>query len=173
MKVAQAGQQNASTLFRELGVREFDGIRILYGLIERRLIRMEDSPTTAIEGTLGQILAAYNSLFKLILIRVAKVNPGYPQEVAQTLRDLPEPYSFVLRDVELQDDGTLDGNRIVANLEGLDDKDKNKLLSDSLCEVAFIQTMAVRRDLEPEQARPLISRVQEVTTKIRDMIEGN
>jgi len=173
MNAAQAGQQTASELFRKIGLREFDGMRILFGLIERRLIRMEDSPTTEIEGTLGQILAAYNSLFKVIFTRVTKVCPEFPQEVAQSLRDLPQPYSFILRDVELQEDGTLDGHRIVTNLDGLEEGDKKKLLADSLCEVAFTETMALRRDLDADQARPLIARVQEVTTKIRDMIGRN
>jgi len=31
----------------------------------------------------------------------------------------------------------------------------------------------LRRDLDAEQARPLIARVQEVTTKIREMIGRN
>ncbi len=173
MNAAQVGQQTAAELFRSVGLREFDGLRLLFGLIERRLIRMEDSPTTEIEGPLGQILAAYNSLFKVIFTRVSKVSPEFPQDVARSLRDLPQPYSFVLRDVELQDDGTLDGHRIVTNLEGLEEGDKKKLLADALCEVAFTQTMALRRDLEVGQARPLIARVQEVTTKIRDMIGRN
>ncbi len=173
MNVAQAGQQTARDLFRKIGLREFDGMRILFGLIEKRLIRMEDTPTSKIEGVPGQILAAYNSLFKVIFARVIKVSPQFPQEVAQSLRDLPQPYSFVLRDVELQDDGTLDGHRIVTNLVGLEEGDKKKLLADSLCEVAFTETMALRRDLDAEQARPLIARVQEVTTKIRDMIGRN
>ena len=173
MNVAQAGQQTAQDLFRKIGLREFDGMRILFGLIEKRLIRMEDTPTSEIGGVPGQILAAYNSLFKVIFARVIKVSPQFPQEVAQSLRDLPQPYSFVLRDVELQDDGTLDGHRIVTNLVGLEEGDKKKLLADSLCEVAFTETMALRRDLDAEQARPLIARVQEVTTKIRDMIGRN
>ncbi len=173
MNFAQAGQRTARDLFRKMGLREFDGMRILFGLIEKRLIRMEDTPTTEVEGVLGQILAAYNSLFKVIFVRVVKVSPQFPQEVAQSLRDLPQPYSFVLRDVELLEDGTLDGQRVVANLAGLEEGDKKKLLADSLCEVAFTETMALRRDLDAEQARPLISRVQEVTTKIRDMIGRN
>ncbi|MEA3361989.1 MAG: DUF4388 domain-containing protein, partial [Thermodesulfobacteriota bacterium] len=173
MNVAQVGQQTARDLFRKVGLREFDGMRTLFGLIEKRLIRMEDTPTTEIEGDLGQILAAYNSLFKVIFVRVIKISPKFPQEVAQSLRDLPQPYSFVLRDVELQDDGTLDGHRIVTNLAGLAEGDKKKLLADSLCEVAFTETMALRRDLDSEKARPLIARVQEVTTKIRDMIGRN
>lgn len=173
MKAAQAGQKTAQDLFRKLGLREFDGMRILFGLIERKLIRMEETPTTEIEGDLGQILAAYNSLFKVIFMRVLKVSPQFPQEVAQSLRDLPQPYSFVLRDVELRNDGTLDGHRIVANLVGLEEGDKKKLLADSLCEVAFTETMALRRELDAEQARPLIARVQEVTTRIRAMIGRN
>ncbi|MCF6265152.1 MAG: DUF4388 domain-containing protein [Desulfuromusa sp.] len=173
MNVAQAGQQTARNLFRQIGLREFDGMRILFGLIEKRLICMEDTPTSEIEGVPGQILAAYNSLFKVIFAQVVKVCPEFPQEVAQSLRDLPQPYSFVLRDVELQSDGTLDGHRIVTNLIGLEEGDKKKLLADSLCEVAFTETMALRRDLDAEQARPLIARVQEVTTKIRDMIGRN
>lgn len=173
MNSAQTGQQTARVLFRKIGLREFDGMRILFGLIEKQLIRMEDTPTTEIEGDLGQILAAYNSLFKVIFVRVTKISPQFPQEVAQSLRDLPQPYSFVLRDVELQDDGTLDGHKIVTNLAGLAEGDKKKLLADSLCEVAFTETMALRRDLDAEKARPLIARVQEVTTKIRDMIGRN
>ncbi|MEA3544216.1 MAG: DUF4388 domain-containing protein [Thermodesulfobacteriota bacterium] len=173
MNVAQTGQQTALELFRKIGLREFDGMRILYGLIEKRLIRMEDAPTTEIEGALGQILVAYNSLFKVVFARVTKLSPQFHQEMTQALRDLPQPYSFVLRDVELQNDGTLDGHRIVENLAGLEEGDKKKLLADSLCEVAFTETMALRRDLDAEQARPLIARVQEVTTKIRDMIGRN
>ena len=42
MNAAQSGQRNAQDLFRQVGLREFDGMRILFGLIERRLIRMEE-----------------------------------------------------------------------------------------------------------------------------------
>ncbi|NOQ41654.1 MAG: DUF4388 domain-containing protein [Desulfuromusa sp.] len=173
MNVAQAGKQTAQDLFRKIGLREFDGMRILFELIEKQLIRMEDAPTKEIEGELGYILAVYNSLFKVIFARIITVCPQFPQEVAQSLRNLPQPYSFVLRDVELQDDGTLDGHQIVANLVGLEEGDKKKLLADSLCEVAFTETMALRRIFDADQARPLITRVQEVTTKIRDMIGRN
>ncbi|MBE0585182.1 MAG: DUF4388 domain-containing protein [Desulfofustis sp.] len=173
MNFTLAGQQTARELFRKAGLREFDGIRVLYGLIEKGLLRMEDAPTSEIEGDLGQILAIYNSLFKVVFARVVKVSPLFPQEVAQSLRDLPQPYSFVLRDVELLDDGTLDGHRIVANLVGLEEGDKNKLLADSLCEVAYMETMALRRDLNAEQARPLIARVQETTARVRSLVGRN
>ncbi len=173
MNFAQSGQQTARNLFRKVGLCEFDGMRILFGLIEKGLIRMEDAPATEIEGELGRILAIYNSLFKIIFARVVKISPQFSQEVAQLLRDLPQPYSFVLRDVELLDDGTLDGHRIVANLVGLEEGDRNRLLADSLCEVAYMETMALRRDLAAEQARPLIARVQEIITRARDLVGRN
>lgn len=173
MNSVQTEQGTALELFRKSGMREFDGMRILYGLLEKKLLRMEDTPTAEIEGDLGQILATYNTLFRVIAARLSKVSPEFPQEVAQTLRNLPQPYSFVMRDVELRDDGSLDGYRIVTNLEGLEEGDKKKLLADSLCEVAFMETMALRREFDAEQARPLIARVQEVTTRVRELVGRN
>ena len=173
MKSLMTGQETAQELFRKGGLREFDGLRVLYGLLEKKLLRMEDTPTTEIEGELGQVLATYNNLFKVVSARMSRVSPEFPQEVARSLRDLPQPYSFVMRDVELREDGSLDGHRIVANLEGLEEGDKKKLLADALCEVAFTEAMALRRDLEAEQARPLISRIQEVTSRVRELVGRN
>lgn len=170
MKTVQMEQATAAETFRLAGLREFEGMRTLYGLLERRLLRMEDSAVSEVEGVLGQVLLIYNSLFMAMHSRVIKTCAEYPQEIAAALRDLPQPYSFVMRDVELREDGTLDGHRIVTNLDGLEEGDKNRLLADALCEVAFMKTMALRRELEAEQARPLIARVQEVAIKVREIV---
>lgn len=173
ISLARNGQDSARTIFRKAGLREFDGMRILYGLLEKGLLRMEDAPTTEVEGELGQVLAAYNSLFRALFTKVAPRVPHFSREAADVLRNLPQPYSFVMRDVELQEDGTLDGYRMVANLVGLEEGDKKKLLADSLCEMAFMETMIVRRELAAEEARPLISRVQDVTTRVREWVGRN
>ncbi len=170
LSFAQGGQQNACDLFRQTGLREFDGMRVLYALLEQGCVRMEDAPNAEIEGDLGQILTIYNSLLKTFYARMNKACPGFEQEIGQYLRELPQPYSFVLRDVELLEDGTLDGHRVVANLTGLEEGDKKKLLADSLCELVFLETMAVRRELDVEQAKPLIARVQDITSRVRDLI---
>ena len=125
---------------------------------------------TEIEGDLGQILNTYNNLFKVLCKRMQKEHKEFLQEVVVFLEELPQPYSFVLRDVELLDDGTLDGHTIVANLSGLEEGDKKKLLADSLCELVFMITMAVRRVLDADEARPLIARVQDVTSRVRDLV---
>ena len=166
------GQLNVHDLFRKAGLREFEGLRTLYGLVEKGVLRMEDSPATEISGELGQVLTIYNSLLKAITARMSIPCPNFTQAVAGYLADLPQPYSFVLRDVELLADGTLDGHRVVANLAGLEEGDRKKLVADSLCELVFMVTMQVRQELEAEQARPLIARVQEITTRVRDLVGG-
>ncbi|NOY14406.1 MAG: DUF4388 domain-containing protein [Deltaproteobacteria bacterium] len=167
---AETGQLSCRDLFRKAGLREFEGLRTLHALLEKGLLQMEDAPATEIEGDLGQVLAIYNSLLKVLYRRMVKNNSAFQQEVISFLSDLPQPYSFVLRDIELLEDGTIDGHRIVANLSGLEEGDKQRLLADSLCELVYMQTMAVRRELDAEQARPLIARVQEITTRVRDLV---
>jgi len=167
LNLACFGQFNARDLFRKSGVREFDGIRTLYGLLERDLLRMHESCGTEIEGVLGQILTIYNKLYREIHSPMKQVNPRFIEDIAQELRILPQPYSFVLRDVGFRADGTLDGHTLVDNLDGLEVRDKIKLLVDSLAEVAFLKTMAIRQQLSAEEARPLISRVQESTAQAR------
>src|SRR6056297_881388 len=161
------GQLKARDLFRKSGVREFDGIRILYSLLERDLLRMHESSGTEVDGVLGQILTIYNSLFRELHAPLKQANPLFMEEIALELRVLPQPYSFVLRDVEFRADGTLDGRILVDNLDGLESRDKTKLLVDSLAEVAYLKSMAVRQQLNVEQARPLIARVQESTAQAR------
>jgi hypothetical protein len=167
---AETGQLNARDLFRKAGLGEFDGMRVLFSLLEKGLLKMEDAPATEIEGDLGEVLAIYNSLLKLLFLNMSKECHDFNEEVIGFLKDLPQPFSFVLRDVELLEDGTLDGHRIVANLSGLEEGDKKKLLADSLCELVYMESMAVRRELAAEQARPLIARVQEITSRVREMV---
>lgn len=170
LKAAEIESLTARDLFRKAGMREFDGIRTLYTLLEKRLLQMEDSPATEIEGDLGQILTTYNNLFKQLAQRMLKEKKEFLQEVAGYLEELPQPFSFVLRDVELLKDGTFDGHRIVANLDGLEEGDKKKLLADSLCELVYMEAMSVRRELDAEQARPLIAHIQEVTSRVRELV---
>lgn len=167
LNLVQFGQLTACELFRRAGMREFDGIRSLYGLLEKAVVRMEEHAEIVVDDDLGQILALYNNLFKIIYGNLIEVNPEFAEELAASLSRLPQPYSFVLRDVVLRSDGTIDGHTLVNNLDGLEMRDKTKLMVDALTEVAYLETMVLRRDLRAEQARPLIARVQESTARAR------
>ncbi len=170
---ARPGQVSAQDLFRKCGIREFDGMRVLYGLLEKRMLVMEEQATTEIGGDLGQVLMIYNSVLKAIYGRVTKRFAGFSEEINHFLRDLPQPYSFVLRDVELKEDGTLDGHRVVQNLAGLEEGDKKKLLADALGELVYMESMAVRRELETAQAQSLIARVQEISNRVKALVGRN
>ncbi len=167
---ARSGQVSAQDLFRKCGMREFDGMRVLYGLLEKRMLEMEEQAATEIGGDLGQVLMIYNSVLKAIYGRVIKQFAGFSEEINHFLRDLPQPYSFVLRDVELKEDGTLDGHRVVQNLAGLEEGDKKKLLADALGELVYMESMAVRRELETAQAQTLIARVQEISDRVKALV---
>ncbi len=170
---ARSGQISAQDLFRKCGLREFDGMRVLYRLLEKRMLAMEEQAATEIGGDLGQVLMIYNSVLKAIYGRVTKKFEGFSEEINHFLRDLPQPYSFVLRDVELKEDGTLDGHRVVQNLTGLEEGDKKKLLADALGELVYMESLAVRRELEAAQAQLLIARVQEISNRVKALVGRN
>ncbi|MCF6178704.1 MAG: DUF4388 domain-containing protein [Geopsychrobacter sp.] len=170
---ARPGQVSAQDLFRKCGMREFDGMRILYSLLEKRMLSMEEQAATEIGGDLGQVLMIYNSVLKAIYSRVTKRFDGFSEEISHFLRELPQPYSFVLRDVELNEDGSLDGHRVVQNLAGLEEGDKKKLLADALGELVYMESMAVRRELESAQAQALIARVQEISNRVKALVGRN
>ena len=170
---ARPGRISASDLFRKCGMREFDGMRLLHGLLEKGMLTMEEQATAEIGGDLGQVLTIYNSVLKAIYGRVVKKFPGFAEEINHFLRDLPQPYSFVLRDVELKEDGTLDGHKVVQNLAGLEEGDKKKLLADALGELVYMESMALRRELDAAQVQPLIARVQEISNRVRTLVGRN
>ena len=166
----QPGNLPAKDLFRKAGLPEFEGLRVLYELISRNLVRMEETPATEVDGPLGEILGIYNTLFRSLYRKLAERDHLPPGGLERSLRELPQPYSYVLRDVRFLADGALDGQKIVANLEGLEEGDREKLLADSLCEVAYIETMMLRKEMAADEARPLIAKVHEVTTKVRKLV---
>ncbi len=170
LHLARPGNLSAKELFRKAGCHEFEGLRHLHELVSKRLLAMEETPTTAVEGPLGEIFGVYNNLFKALFLKLGEKGADAVEELNSNLRDLPQPYSYVLCDVQFQRDGAVDGQKVVANLNGLAEGDRRKLLADSLCEATYMITMLLRREMSAEEARPLIAKVQDVTTKVRHMV---
>ena len=59
------------------------------------------------------------------------------------------------------------------NLAGLEEGDKKKLLADALGELVYMESLAVRRELETEQAQSLIARVQEISNRVKALVGRN
>lgn len=161
------GRSNVRELLRRSGVGEFEGLRLLHQLIEKGLVNLEEAPEVEVGSEAGEILNIANGALVAIFQRVSAKNSGFSQEVRCFLRDLPQPFSFVLRDVRLREDGALDGVRILTNLVGLGEEDQKKLLADALDELLFMECMAARRDLGQVESAGLVRRVQEISRRIK------
>ncbi|MFO7982845.1 MAG: DUF4388 domain-containing protein [Desulfuromonadales bacterium] len=161
---------NIRDLIRASGMGEFDGLRLLYQLAEKKCIRFEEAPVVELGGRLGQIATICNSALASLCKKIREENPQFLDSVRRFLKELPQPYSFVLRDVELSGDGTLDIGRILANLEGLAEGDKEKLLADTFNEIIYMECMAARRDLGATESAELVQRVQEVAQRVMNLV---
>jgi hypothetical protein len=166
----QAGVRDVKELLRRSGSGEFDAIRLLSQLVERGVVVMEEVPTVAVEGVLGEVVQIFNGVLTAMHRVVSAKNPRFGEEVSSFLHDLPQPFSYVFRRTTLKEDGSVDGGRILANLAGLEEGDKLRLLSDSLSELVYMECIAARRELGAADSAELIKRVQDVSKRVQDLI---
>ena len=170
--LVQSGVGDVSELLRRSGSGEFDALRLLSQLVERGVVSMEEAPTVAVEGVLGEVVKIFNGVLVAMHGVVSAKNPRFREEISRFLRDLPQPFSYVFRQTALKEDGSIDGGRILANLAGLEEGDKLRLLSESLSELVYMECIAARRELGAADSAELIKRVQVVSQRVRDLI-GN
>jgi len=168
----QAGVGSVKELLRRSGSGEFDAIKLLSQLVERGVVSMEEAPTVAVEGVLGEVVNIFNGVLVAMHNVVSAKNPQFREEVSCFMRDLPQPFSYVFRQTSLKEDGSVDGGRILANLAGLEEGDKLRLLADSLSELIYMECIAARRELGAADSAVLIKRVQDVSQRVQDLI-GN
>ncbi len=166
----QAGVSNVQELLRRSGSGEFDALRLLSTLVERRVVTMEEAPTVAVEGVLGEVVTIFNGALVAMHRVVSAKNPQFREEVSRFLRDLPQPFSYVFRQTVLKEDGSIDGGRVLANLAGLEEGDKLRLLSDSLSELVYMECITARRELGATESAELIKRVTEVSQRVQVLI---
>jgi len=160
------GKRVVRELIRSSGVGEFDGLRLLYQLCEKGMIQVEETPDVEIDGALGEILAIGNRTLAVLFKAISAAQPDFLQEVTRFLRNLPQPYSYLFGDTEVRSNGTLDGGRILANLEGLEEGDKEKLLAEGLRELIYMECQTARRELGSEGAAELVKAGQDVSEKL-------
>jgi hypothetical protein len=162
------GRHPVRELLRQCGFEEFDGLRLLYQLAERRLISFAPVRSVEPSGVCGEILAICNGVLVQMYRQVAPANPGYSLELRRFLRDLPQPFSFAMSEEVLCADGSVDGGRILANLDGLGADDRQRLLADALSELLFMSCIAARRDLGAASSE-LVQRVQTIARRIKTL----
>jgi len=166
----QAGVGDVRELLRRSGSGEFDALRLLSQMVERGIISIEEAPTVIVEGVLGEVVTIFNGVLVAMHRVVSAKNPKFREEVSRFLRDLPQPFSYVFRRTTLREDGSVDGGRMLANLAGLEEGDKLRLLAESLSELIYMECIAARRELGAADSGDLIKRVQEVSTRVQALI---
>ena len=170
LSLVQAGVGDVTELLRRSGAGEFDGLRLLSQLVDRGVVAMEEAPTAAVEGDFSEIITIFNGVLVAMYKVVSGKNPMFLQELNRFLLDLPQPFSYVFRQVSLKEDGSVDGGRILMNLAGLEEGDKLRLLTDALSELIYMECIAARRELGAADSSDLIKRVQDVSQRVQALI---
>ncbi len=158
---------------RKSGAGEFDGLRSLYQLVQKGAAKIEMPEVVVPEGEFGDLLSIFNGALSLLYKSIVEVAPHFSEEVNRFFRELPQPYSYVFRGIQLLDDGSLDGGKIVANLDGLEEGDKLKLLADGLNEVLFMESAVARRELGSADSSELVQRIQKISQRVKEFIAKN
>lgn len=170
LKLVRRGRLAARELLRQSGMGEFDALRLLHCLLEKKAVRMEEAPADVAEGDLGEILAIYNGALVVLYRAVAEKYAGFDQEIKLFLRDLPQPFSYVFRGADMMADGSIPVGAILANLGGLEEGDKKKLLADALNELIYMECIIARRELGTAGSADLIQRVQKISSRVKDLV---
>jgi len=170
IEIIRDDQCNVKELIRRAGFGDFDGLRILHGLIRKKIITLEEPAVAEVKGDLGDLLSVFNGALIAMTKQVSVAHSSFLDEVQIFIRDLPQPYSYVFRDVTVGKDGSVDGGRIMANLDGLEEGDKKRLLADALSEVVYMECIAAKENLPSEESAELIKRVQKVSERIKSLI---
>jgi len=170
LAIIEPGNLNVRNVLRRCGMTEFEGLRLLYELLNRGAVRMEPPPNMAVAGDLGEILLVFNGALTALYRRIIVKNPRFNEEVNHFLLAMPAPFSLVFQDAELREDGAVDGRRVLSNLAGMQDQDKRRLLAEALSELIYMECMAAQRDLDSAEAAKLIQKVQEVPRRVKKLL---
>ena len=161
---------DARTAMARSGLGEFEGLRLLFQLLEKGMVRMEQPPPVPVAGEMGEILHVFNGALVILFRRIIREKADFAEQIRYFLRDLPQPYSYVFRDVVVRADGSVDGARIIANLAGLEEGEKKRLLVDALNELIFMECLVAREELGAKESAELTSRVQEISRRVKTLI---
>jgi hypothetical protein len=172
MEIVRAERAAVRDLLRRSGLGEFEAMRLLYDLGERKMLEFTQSSSASMEGDLAEILSLYNGILTTLHGKMS-MNTRDFNTIRAFLLDLPQPLSYVFRDVALREDGAVDGGRILANLAGLEEGDKKKLLADGLSELVYMECHLARKKLGDAGSAQTLSRVEEVLERISTLVGRN
>jgi hypothetical protein len=152
------------------GLAEFDGLRVVYQLLEKKMVEISYPEESPLPAEFSELFDVYNGVLKLLHSCLSAGAVGFVDDVNRFLRTVPHPMIYVLRGVRLEKDGSLDGRQLVKNLSGLELIEQKKLLVEALNELVYMECTVARRVLGAQGSAELIRRVQEITLRAKRLV---
>lgn len=159
-----------SQLVARSGLAEYDGLRVLYQLLEKGLVDVTQPREVSLDPAFIELFEVYNGVLKLLYDCVSENTPSFIEDVNRFLREVPHPMLYVVRGVALEKDGTLDGRNVVKNLVGLELLEQKKMIVEALNELVYMECTIARRALGAQGSAELIRRVQEITARAKRLV---
>lgn len=159
-----------SQLVARSGLAEYDGLRVLYQLLEKGLVDVTQPKEETLDPTFVELFEVYNGVLALLYDCVSEKVPGFLDDVNRFLREVPHPMLYVVRGVALEKNGTLDGRNVVKNLIGLELLEQKKMIVEALNELVYMECTIARRALGAQGSAELIRRVQEITARAKRLV---
>lgn len=157
-------------LIARSGLAEFDALRVLYQLVEKRMVDIAQPEEVVLDPSFVELFEVYNGLLTLLYDCVSEVDPDFLADVNRFLREVPHPVLYVVRGICLEKDGTLDGRKIMKNLVGLEDLEQKKMVVEALNELVYMECTVARRALGAQGSAELIRRVQEIMARAKRLV---
>jgi len=160
-----------SQLIARSGLSEFDGLRVLYQLADKKMIEIAPAAQAPLDPAFEELFGVYNGVLSLFFECLSGSVRGFIDDVNRFLREIPHPMVYVLRGISLENDGSVDGLKIVKNLSGLELPEQKKLVVDALNELVYMESDMARRALGAQSSGELIRRVQEIMARAKRLVE--
>ena len=74
-------REQVREVLRRSGMGEFEALRILYQLVEKKAVKMQDAPSLEMSGDLAKILSIFNGALNAISRRLSEKNPSFAKDV--------------------------------------------------------------------------------------------
>ena len=169
LSLASSGRLTVRELIARSGLGEFQTLSLLHRLTGRHLLSIPDLETQEIPADLAEILAISNGVLAALYQKIHEKNHDFGLEMRRFLRDLPQPFAAVLRQVTISTEGRIDGSQIAVNLAGYPGDEQRALLAEAMSELIFMACMAARRDFGDSDSLALVQQAQEIAMRIQQL----
>ncbi len=160
-----------SQLMARSGLPEFDALRVLHQLVEKRFLKVNESKAEPVGEAFTELFEVFNGVLCLLHDCVESKSRGLSEDANRFMREAPHPMNYVFRGVRLNQDGSVEGGQLIKNLTGLEERDQKKLLVDSLNELVYAECLSVRHVLGSQGSSDVIRRVHEIVSRTRKLVE--